>query len=595
MPKSLTLFLLVFVVNSICIAQGKSTVNKLNARSFELRSLKRDSSRILAYQALALSKSKNYLNGINQAQLNLGIHFCNLDQLDSASLYLNNAYQFWMTEQNSFYLALNNWYLGKLYQKVGNFGKAFNFLNKAEKQFETQGNKLFQLYVITEEGVYYEMQGDYTKALDFYLKAYELRELIGDMENSVQERSNIASIYARMGRFKEAKEYAKLSVDAAKKNPKAFGQLAVELRDLGKKFQMEKSYDSAIFYYRKALKTSLDTKSLALRSSIFSSLASLYNEVGVLNKANAYLLKAKQLANGLILLDIYLELSKNHQARQQTDSSLYYASKCIALGEQRGSKQHILEATAIKMEAFEHLQHYDSAFLYAKRAKQLSELIYNDKKDKRFNNLRVQLGLLEKEKEIEALKLVRYQDKVRTFRIIGGIAIILILVFVLLLISRIKHKKKQKLLEQQLAKSKHKLSSQTLSMIHRNNAFEEIELKLMDVRSRCNGNADPGLQKIQQTINLNKSLDSDWDNFSNYFSELHGNFLKHLSSPNYALSDYELRLCALIKLKLTNKEIATILNIEHNSVKMAKYRLKKKLGINENESMDDFITGTRLI
>ncbi len=589
MPKPLLIILAALVVNTYAIGQNNNIVDELNTRSFELRSSNRDSSRLLAYQALSLSKTIKYKVGAHQAQLNLGIHYCNLDQLDSASLYLNNAYQFWLNEGSAFYLAVNNWYMGKLYQKIGDFDKAFYFLNKAAELFKRQDNELFQLYVLTEEGVYYEMQGDYTKALYFYLAAYKLRETIDGTNNSIVERSNIASIYARMGRFNEAKKYAKLSVKTAQKESDAEGQLAVEYRNLGRIFQMEKSYDSAIFYYNRALSISTNTKNSALRSSVLSSLASLYNQIGVLQKANAYLLEAIELANGFTLLDIYLELSRNYLAQQQVDSSLYYASNCIALANIRESKQHLLEANTIKMEAFAEIQRYDSAFWYAKQVKLFSDLTYNQKKDKQFSNLRVQLGLVEKEKEIQELMLVQYQNKVRTTRIILGVSSIVIILIITLLYFRSKHKKDQKILEVQLSKSKKKLSAQTLSMIHRNNAFEEIEKEIVEVRSRCNGEADPGLKKIQQAINLNKSLENDWENFSNYFSELHSNFLSNLSNKSYLLSDYELRLCALIKLKLTNKEIATILSIEHKSVKMAKYRLKKKLTLTEHQSLDEFI------
>ncbi len=58
---------------------------------------------------------------------------------------------------------------------------------------------------------------------------------------------------------------------------------------------------------------------------------------------------------------------------------------------------------------------------------------------------------------------------------------------------------------------------------------------------------------------------------------LHRGYLNHLKDDHPGLTAYELRLCAYMKSNLTTKEIATILNIQPESVKKAKQRLRKKL------------------
>ena len=66
-------------------------------------------------------------------------------------------------------------------------------------------------------------------------------------------------------------------------------------------------------------------------------------------------------------------------------------------------------------------------------------------------------------------------------------------------------------------------------------------------------------------------------------------FAKILKDYKPDLSNYELKLCALIRLNLNMKEMATILGISAESVKTARYRLRKKLALSREENLIDFI------
>jgi len=81
----------------------------------------------------------------------------------------------------------------------------------------------------------------------------------------------------------------------------------------------------------------------------------------------------------------------------------------------------------------------------------------------------------------------------------------------------------------------------------------------------------------------------NWDDFETHFDLVHQNFFKKLQSNFGFFTAYELRLCAFIKLNMTNKEIALIIYTSPNSVNTARKRLKKKLGLQPNESLQSFI------
>jgi DNA-binding CsgD family transcriptional regulator len=88
---------------------------------------------------------------------------------------------------------------------------------------------------------------------------------------------------------------------------------------------------------------------------------------------------------------------------------------------------------------------------------------------------------------------------------------------------------------------------------------------------------------------VNKTLEKEWENFNEYFGSVHGAFYEKINTKFPELSTSEKRLASLIKMNLTNREIASILNIESASVKMAKYRLKKKLNLEEEVDIQSFL------
>ena len=85
------------------------------------------------------------------------------------------------------------------------------------------------------------------------------------------------------------------------------------------------------------------------------------------------------------------------------------------------------------------------------------------------------------------------------------------------------------------------------------------------------------------------SNESDWQDFKSKFEKLNPNFHNNLISKHQNLSKSEIRLLTLIKINYSQKEIAGILNIEPDSVKKAKNRVRKKLEISSAVQLQDYL------
>lgn len=134
------------------------------------------------------------------------------------------------------------------------------------------------------------------------------------------------------------------------------------------------------------------------------------------------------------------------------------------------------------------------------------------------------------------------------------------------------------------------LATSTLSSEHLNSQMNRMIETLEEVKKEQK-DKEP-IKKIDRLLKELKSADSvqdNWTQFYKHFENVHPNFFGKLLIVNDGLTQNDLRHCAYVQMSLSNKEVAHMYNVDPNSVKMARYRLKKKLHLDQEESLQDFI------
>ena len=87
----------------------------------------------------------------------------------------------------------------------------------------------------------------------------------------------------------------------------------------------------------------------------------------------------------------------------------------------------------------------------------------------------------------------------------------------------------------------------------------------------------------------NDDIDADWENFIQSFDQVHSDFFKRLNEEFNALSPNDYKMCTYLRMNLTTKEIAALMNISIRSVETNRYRLRKKLGLHQDENLTQFL------
>jgi len=97
------------------------------------------------------------------------------------------------------------------------------------------------------------------------------------------------------------------------------------------------------------------------------------------------------------------------------------------------------------------------------------------------------------------------------------------------------------------------------------------------------------MKKLERTISSIQNEQDSHDEFKRLFENIDPNFFKRLTKINPKLTALDLKHCAYIKLNLDNYEISQLLNVEIKSIQMTRYRIRKKLKLQENQSLREFV------
>jgi ligand-binding sensor domain-containing protein len=148
---------------------------------------------------------------------------------------------------------------------------------------------------------------------------------------------------------------------------------------------------------------------------------------------------------------------------------------------------------------------------------------------------------------------------------------------------------KQKL-EADLQHKNTELTSLTLHIAQRNEMINKIANQLnKTIEESTDQVAITNLKDIKTSLQKGLISDQDWERFTDHFDTVHEGFLKRLKQQYPDLSSSTLKLCAFIKMRLSAKQIATLMNTAPDSVLKARYRLRTKFNLEKETGLEEFL------
>jgi ligand-binding sensor domain-containing protein/DNA-binding CsgD family transcriptional regulator len=134
------------------------------------------------------------------------------------------------------------------------------------------------------------------------------------------------------------------------------------------------------------------------------------------------------------------------------------------------------------------------------------------------------------------------------------------------------------------------LASVTMHLVQRGKLLSNIKEDLVRLQRHIdNPTGAQEFKKVIRLLNDDESNEEDWEHFSIHFDQVHSNFLANLKGRYPTLTSTDLKLCAYLRMNLSSKEIAQLMNISLRGVEISRYRLRKKLNVPTDANLYDYL------
>lgn len=145
-------------------------------------------------------------------------------------------------------------------------------------------------------------------------------------------------------------------------------------------------------------------------------------------------------------------------------------------------------------------------------------------------------------------------------------------------------------LESELTLKSKELAESTMTIIKKNEILVNIKEEVM-AQKNILGSQYPNkyYDKLIKLLDENLSSEADWAIFQTNFDRIHENFFRNLLIKYPELTSNDLRFCAYLRLNLSSKDIAHLMNISLKGVEVGRYRIRKKIGIPSSKSLTEFM------
>jgi tetratricopeptide (TPR) repeat protein len=450
---------------------------------------------------------------------------------------------------------------------------------------------------------------NYTEAMAHYVKAFDVAEDLNNKEYQASTYSNMAYIYYNQKKIPDALEYMNKALGIFKESgqPK---RMASTHNNMGVLYEELRDYDKALEHYTKALEISTEIGNHNSVANINTNMGNVHLRQSHYDAAYSHFKNAlniyDSLGNKKGLATAWCNLSQLYMNHNNARAAINAADSSIYFSEQVGSLKDRRESYSVLYKAYQSQGNYKAALKAHEQHLIFKDSMFTAEKERVLSEMESKFENKLKAKEISQLKTENaLQARLTRWTIAFAIAVSagLVMVFITFSLRNKLLKKKNLELEtdQKIAAlEKEKLLmgldyknrqavSHAVLMAQKNEVLYELKDRVKKIAGDDKVDLAQELKGLVRSINTHLELSDDWEQIKLHFEEVAPQFFQSLQNRYPGLTPHEQKLCAYTRMKMSTKEISRLLNIEPESVRMLRYRLRKKMMLTEEENMQEFL------
>ncbi|WP_421807205.1 tetratricopeptide repeat protein [Flagellimonas sp.] len=571
-----------------------------------------DLARDYAQQAFDLSEKLDYKKGIANGYLQFGNYFSNRTENDSATYFYELSLDKFKEIKSIRGQIFANHSLAGIEREKGNYDRAIEITHRNIALYNDQNRNETDLKEFNLIGAEYEVlgsvymdKGNYTLALNETLNALRFFEEVGDKVRKGDALLQLGQIEYKLGNFNASLAYEEEAFSIYRdEDDKVYQSYAANHAGLAAEAlgDMQKAEE----YQRAAMTLAQEVGVKSTLSTALRDLGRIYSKKGLLNDARTFLEESYKVSESTgIQLDIASSLKELAQVDYQSEEfseALKKIDRVIQMAESIGAVSILGQSYKERSQIHESLGKYTNAIADLRTYQIINDSIFNSRKSQQIEELKTiyetekkEAEIALQEEEINTLNAKAKVDQLTKGLYAGGMASALALSGLLVFGYRQKMKKnkiarekQEEIYKQEIAHKKKELTSQTLHLVQKNTFIQELMDNLENIKNSPE-KFKMEFRRIVMLLKKENASDKDWEVFKTYFAEVHNDFDQKLKTIYQDISEKEIRLAAFLRMNLTTKEIAATLNVLPDSILKSKYRLKKKLGLDKDMDLSNFL------
>jgi tetratricopeptide (TPR) repeat protein len=529
---------------------------------------------------------------VNCRKMNEADAMKSLDDMKQLALRLNDVkLECAIYDMRADYYSVNQGYNPK---STAYFDTAIAFAQEEELKLETG------IYQHRKANYYFLYKQNSAACRYYLLSEANLREVgFNNVPNIANIFSETANFYYSLADFDNARSNLRL---ALKYQPGVSRTRINIINTIGLTYRNNGQYNTAMSYFNSALKMASATKDSVWMAITTGNIGSVYFFQHQYKKARPLIeddyrqsLKFDQKINAAIallrLIRINIDNGESKLAALQLDTADRIMLQC---------KENVLTQRVqyyeLKAEINERLDKGTEATQYRDISENLRDSVAKRDNITAIERVRLQWVTEKSRQEFDNLKKSAEVDAFKRNTVIVVLLLLIVITGLIYNRQRLKAKKDKELLaseklrvDEELKNATRALRGYTENLMQKNILIDEIKTELENVQLK---HTDTGIaDNLDKMMQAHIMTDENWAEFKKLFSRVYITFFYNLRHAYDNLSGTDIRLLALIKLKLNNREMSGMLGITVDGVKKAKQRLRKKMNLLDGEEIEDITNG----